>query len=80
MASLAKGLRQVRDDSYALNDQELTVGLRSVAVPVRNPAGATVAAMSVSTQVARVSRRELLENDLPVLKTAAVRLGRQLCG
>lgn len=73
-------LRQVRDDNYALNDQELTVGLRSIAVPVRNTAGTTVAAMSVSTQVARVSRRQLLENDLPVLKTAAVRLGRQLSG
>src|SRR5512146_333480 len=71
-------LRQVRDDSYAVNDQELTVGLRSVAVPVRNAAGATVAAMSVSTQVAQVSRRQLLEYDLPVLKTAALRLGRQL--
>jgi IclR family transcriptional regulator, pca regulon regulatory protein len=71
-------LSQVRNDSYALNDQELTVGLRSIAVPVRNAAGATVAAMSVSTQAERVSRRVLLENDLPVLKTAAVRLGRQL--
>lgn len=71
-------LQQVRNDSYSLNDQELTVGRRSVAVPVRNSTGATVAAMSVSTQVARVSRRELLENDLPALKTAAVRLGRQL--
>jgi len=71
-------LRQVRCDSYALNDQELTVGQRSIAVPVRNAAGTTVAAMSVSTEVARVSRRQLLENDLPLLKTAAVRLGRQL--
>lgn len=71
-------LSQVRNDSYALNDQELTVGLRSIAVPVRNAAGATVAAMSVSTHAERVSRRVLLENDLPVLKTAAVRLGRQL--
>ncbi|MGH7108416.1 MAG: IclR family transcriptional regulator domain-containing protein, partial [Acetobacteraceae bacterium] len=44
-------LQQVRNDSYSLNDQELTVGLRSLAVPVRNAAGATVAAMSVSTQV-----------------------------
>jgi IclR family transcriptional regulator, pca regulon regulatory protein len=71
-------LRQVRSDSYALNDQELTVGVRSIAVPVRNCAGATLAAMSVSTEVARVSRQQLLENDLPLLKTAAVRLGRQL--
>lgn len=75
---LEKILKQVRNDSYALNDQELTVGLRSIAVPVRSATGATVAAMSVSTQVARVSRRQLLENDLPVLKTAAVRLGRLL--
>ena len=71
-------LVQVRTDGYALNDQELEIGLRSIAVPVRNVVGAVVAAMNVSTQASRVSRRELIERCLPTLHAAAERLGSQL--
>ncbi len=71
-------LAQVRAEGFAVNDQELEIGLRSIAVPVRNVIGATVAAMNVSTQASRVSRRELLEKELPALKAAAERLGSQL--
>jgi IclR family pca regulon transcriptional regulator len=71
-------LAQVRTEGYALNDQELEIGLRSIAVPVRNVVGAVVAAMNVSTQASRVSRRELIERCLPVLQAASERLGSQL--
>jgi len=71
-------LAGVRTDGYALNDQELEIGLRSIAVPVRNVVGTVVAAMNVSTQASRVSQRELIERALPVLQTAAERLGSQL--
>ena len=71
-------LAETRNEGFAVNDQELEVGLRSIAVPVRNVVGATVAAMNVSTQASRVSRRELLEKGLPLLKAAAERLGSQL--
>src|ERR1700754_3151047 len=66
-------LLQVRTEGYALNDQELEIGLRSIAVPVRNVVGAVVAAMNVSTQASRVSRRELIERCLPILQAAAER-------
>ena len=75
---LAEILAQVRAEGYALNDQELEIGLRAIAVPVRNVADRTVAAMNVSAQAARLSRRELIENALPQLRTAAERLGGQL--
>jgi IclR family transcriptional regulator, pca regulon regulatory protein len=71
-------LSQARAEGFAVNDQELEIGLRSIAVPVRNVVGTTVAAMNVSTQASRVSRRELLEKELPPLKAAAERLGSQL--
>jgi IclR family pca regulon transcriptional regulator len=71
-------LAETRNEGFAVNDQELEVGLRSIAVPVRNVVGATVAAMNVSTQASRVSRRELLEKGLPLLRAAAERLGSQL--
>jgi len=71
-------LAEARADGFAVNDQELEIGLRAIAVPVRNVVGTTVAAMNVSAQASRVTRRELLENALPLLRAAAERLGSQL--
>jgi len=71
-------LAEVATEGFAVNDQELEIGLRSIAVPVRNVVGTTVAAMNVSTQASRVTRRELLEKGLPLLRAAAERLGSQL--
>lgn len=71
-------LAQVRAEGYALNDQELEIGLRAIAVPVRNVVGATVAAMNVSAQASRLSRRELIDTALPALRAASERLGAAL--
>ncbi len=71
-------LAQVRADGFALNDQELEIGLRSIAVPVRNVVGTTVAAMNVSAQASRLTRRELIDTALSPLRAAADRLGGQL--
>ena len=71
-------LADTRTEGFAVNDQELEIGLRAIAVPVRNVVGVTVAAMNVSAQASRVTRRELLEKALPLLRAAAARLGSQL--
>jgi IclR family pca regulon transcriptional regulator len=71
-------LAETRAEGFAVNDQELEIGLRAIAVPVRNVVGITVAAMNVSAQASRVTRRELLEKALPLLRAAAGRLGSQL--
>lgn len=52
--------------------------MTSLAVPVRSAVGVTVAAMNVSAQASRVTRRELIEKALPLLRAAAGRLGGQL--
>lgn len=75
---LRQMLVQVRADDYALNDQELEMGVRAIAVPVRNRVGAVVAAMCVSAPASLASPADMARNYLPILKTAAVRLGRQL--
>ncbi|EJM95751.1 IclR family transcriptional regulator C-terminal domain-containing protein [Herbaspirillum sp. YR522] len=54
-------------DGYALNDQELEIGLRSIAVPVRGASGNVVAALNVGAQAARVSRQQMEGQFLPVL-------------
>lgn len=69
--ALMKLLTQVRNDDYALVDEELEIGLRSIAVPVRNAAGQIVAAMNIGVQAGRVSRDGLIKDILPVLRGAA---------
>jgi IclR family pca regulon transcriptional regulator len=71
-------LASVRRQGYALNDQELEIGLRSIAVAVRNPVGEVVAAMNVGAQASRVTLRQMVDTFLPVLRSAADRLGEQL--
>ena len=70
-AELVRRLEEVRARGFAVVDQELEEGLRSVAVPVHDAAGRVVAAINVSTQVNRVTKEELLRRHLGVLRQAA---------
>jgi IclR family pca regulon transcriptional regulator len=65
---LRKILARVRAQGFALVDDELEVGLRSLAVPVRNSSGAVIAALGTSSYAGRVSRKTLLDEVLPKLK------------
>ncbi len=67
---LAAVLTQVADQGYALLDQELEEGLRSIAVPVRDGTGEVVAAMNVSAS-ARRTPDSLRAELLPPLRRAA---------
>lgn len=69
-ATLRSLLQKVADDGYAIVDQELEAGLRSVAVPVRSRAN-IVAALNIGTQAARVPMSDLHSRYLPVLRRAA---------
>ena len=68
---LAEILAGVRENGYALIDEELEVGLRSIAVPVRGASGAVVAALNVGAQTTRVTARQMKEDFLPVLLRGA---------
>ena len=74
--ALRRVLEQVRERGYALVDQELELGLRSIAVPVRGANGSVAAAMNVSTQAARVGRREMEGRFLPALQQGAGEAGQ----
>lgn len=62
---------EVRQAGYALNDQELEIGLRSLAVPVRGASGNVLAALNVGVQASRVTPAYMLEVFLPILKEGA---------
>jgi IclR family pca regulon transcriptional regulator len=75
-AALREAVLSARKLGYAATDQELEIGLRSIAVPVMDSQGAVVAAMSASASSARVSIAQMVKSFLPVLKANAVGLGR----
>jgi IclR family pca regulon transcriptional regulator len=64
----------VREKGYALLEEELEVGLRSIAVPVRGASGQVIAALNVGAQATRVSGRHMKDEFLPVLLRGAQEL------
>lgn len=60
--------RRVRAEGYAIIDQELEIGLCSIAVPVDNDRGETVAAINIGAPAALVPAAEMKERYLPLLK------------
>lgn len=71
-------LDEVRREGYALVDQELEAGLRSLAVPVRDKRGRVIAAVNISSHVSRLSREKATREFLPLLLEAAERIERDL--
>jgi IclR family pca regulon transcriptional regulator len=71
---LREVLAQVHRDGYAINNEELELGLRSIAVPVRGASGRVLAALNVGAQAARVTPDIMLSEFLPVLRRGAQEL------
>jgi IclR family pca regulon transcriptional regulator len=67
-------LAQVRRDGYAVIDEELELGLRSIAVPVRGASGRVLAALNVGAQAARVASERMTIDFLPELRRGAQEL------
>ena len=74
VSKLRSELKAVRQQGYALNDQELEMGLRSLAVPLFNSQGQVEAALNVGVHAGQVSAAELLNRVLPELQKAASEL------
>lgn len=67
-----------REEGHAGNDGELEVGVRSMAVPVRDRQGQVVAAMSIAVRVERMGMGEFREAFLPMLNRARDTLAARL--
>ncbi|BDE69953.1 MULTISPECIES: IclR family transcriptional regulator domain-containing protein [Delftia] len=74
---LRQRILEVRAQGWALVDQELAEGLISIAAPVKNAAGRTVAALNISGQANRNSAEMMRVQLLPRL-LAATQLVSQL--
>ncbi len=75
---LRQVLRGVQRNGYAIVDQELELGLRSMAVPIRNPMGKVVAALNVGAHAQRVTIQDMQTRLLPNLHAAAQELSMLL--
>jgi IclR family transcriptional regulator, pca regulon regulatory protein len=71
LPQLKKAILQVRKDGYAIVDEELEAGLRSIAVPVSTRGNDVVAAINVGTHTSRVDRATLTGRCLPALQEGA---------
>ncbi|MEY3660412.1 MAG: hypothetical protein RLZZ169_1237 [Pseudomonadota bacterium] len=71
-------IQSARKRGYAICNQELEIGLRSLAVPIRNRQGKAVAAINVSSQPLKVSETKLLREILPQLREAARKISDAL--
>ncbi|OEC36624.1 IclR family transcriptional regulator [Pseudomonas sp. 1D4] len=75
---LRASIDEIRRQGWVIIDQELEMGLRSVAVPLKDSAGQVLAALNVGTHAGRVSRQELENRLLPVLLEASKELSTRL--
>lgn len=68
IGELRNEIMKVRQQGYAISDQELDSGLRSIAVPVHDAKQHLIGAINISTNAARVDLDTLINIYLPVLK------------
>ncbi|WP_298176595.1 IclR family transcriptional regulator [Saccharomonospora sp.] len=71
-------LEAVRAQGWALVDQELEEGLRSVAAPIRDRSGKVVAAVNISTHASRTTPESVRTDLVPPLLATAARIEADL--
>ena len=71
-------IARVAKRGWSLNDQELEIGPRSIAAPITDAGGRTVAAMNIATHAGPTPMKELREKLLPQLLATTKRVNTQL--
>jgi IclR family pca regulon transcriptional regulator len=79
-AKLRGVLGRIGTQGYAIVDQELEEGLRSLAAPIRGDDGTVIAALNVSAHISRGSSEVIRRELLPPLLVAARRIEEDLRG
>lgn len=80
VAALLARVQQARRHGWCLVNQELEEGLVSMAAPVVNRSGRTIAVINISGQVNRTPPRQMQETMLPRLREAAAQISQRLAG
>ncbi|MEU6344602.1 IclR family transcriptional regulator C-terminal domain-containing protein [Streptomyces sp. NPDC046977] len=77
-ASFEERVRAAREHGWSADDQLIEPGLIAVAVPVRDPAGTTICAVSVVSHTSRHSAASLRAAVLPRLRATVAAMERAL--
>jgi IclR family pca regulon transcriptional regulator len=75
---LRRTITKVRTDGYALADQEVEIGFRSIAVPLKRIDGKIIAALNVGVHSDSMTLHAMRGKSLPKLRSLAVRLQKQM--
>jgi IclR family transcriptional regulator, pca regulon regulatory protein len=76
--ALRDELDQIREESFAVNDQEMAAELHSIAAPVRDEAREVVAAINLAAHSSMISLEELVDALGPHLVSTADRISARL--
>ncbi len=77
-SQLRTELENIREEGFAVNDQELAAELYAIAAPVRSESHEVVAAVSMTAHASLISLEELVEHLGPHLVSAADRISARL--
>jgi IclR family pca regulon transcriptional regulator len=77
---LRRELGVVRSQHWAIQDEELSYGLRSISAPVVGPAGRTVAGVNVAVQAREWSVQRLLGELLPAVQATCTKISTLIGG
>ena len=75
---LRKAILKVRENGYAIVDQEVEIGFRSVALPLRKLDGRIIAALNIGVHSERMPLKAMHSHFFPRLHALADELQRQL--
>jgi DNA-binding IclR family transcriptional regulator len=70
-------LASIRQKGYAIDDEEIEIGLRCVAAPIRDHTGHVVAAISVAAPVQRMTKKQV-QSTIPTVVSAAEAISRRM--
>jgi IclR family pca regulon transcriptional regulator len=71
-------LEQIREEGFAVNDQELAEGLHAIAVPIRSDSREVAAAVNLAAHTSTISLEELVDALGPHLVSTADRISARL--
>ena len=80
LAELREELRVIRDQGWAMQDEELAYGLRSVAGPVTGPDGRVVAGVNLAVQARDWSTQRIIRELKPAVLATCAEISALLSG
>jgi IclR family pca regulon transcriptional regulator len=80
LAELRAELRVIRDQGWAMQDEELAYGLRSVAGPITGPDGRVVAGVNLAVQARDWSIQRIIRELKPAVLAACAEISALLSG